>query len=41
MGGFKNMRINKCNSEGYPDPTAYEAITSIVIKEKQAKRKKY
>lgn len=32
------MRISKCNSEGYPDPTAYEALTSIVLKEKQAKK---
>ncbi len=32
------MSINKHNSEGYPDPTAYEALTAV---EKEEKKKPY
>lgn len=28
------MKIEKCNSEGYADPTAYEAMTKIAKEEK-------
>ncbi len=31
------MSINKFNSEGYYDPTAYEALTAVEQKEKAAK----
>lgn len=31
------MSINKFNSEGYYDPTAYEALTTVVQEEKAAK----
>lgn len=31
------MSINKCNAEGYPDPTAHAALTSV-MKEQRAKR---
>ena len=30
------MNINKFNAEGYADPTAYEALTNIAIKNKKA-----
>jgi hypothetical protein len=29
------MRINKFNSEGYYDPTPYEALTNIIKDEKE------
>lgn len=32
------MGINKYNSEGYHDPTTYEALTNITREEKAAKR---
>lgn len=32
------MSINKHNAEGYPDPTAYAALTAV---EKEAKKQKY
>ncbi len=31
------MSVNKCNSEGYFDPTAYEALTKIEREAKQAR----
>lgn len=30
------MGVNKCNAEGYPDPTAYEALTRAVLEEKKS-----
>ncbi|MCQ4922217.1 DUF4406 domain-containing protein [Tissierella carlieri] len=32
------MGVNKFNSEGYHDPTAFEALTNIIEKEKAEKR---
>ena len=34
------MNANKCNAEGYHDPTAYEALTRIEQEEKHRERKK-
>jgi len=31
------MRVNKRNSEGYSDPTAYEALTAVVRDERRKK----
>jgi len=34
------MSVNKFNTEGYLDPTVYEALTNMEKEEKQRKRKK-
>lgn len=35
------MGISKFNSEGYYDPTTYEALTHIVVEEKQARAARF